>query len=618
MNSYPDTSILYKTQDDGLDDGPEVIWTDDQDDFDDNFATPAGLWGRYTDNQIAADATRRPGSATSTKRATDLVVRAHTMLQGFVNTFAPAGEQYEVTFDATVTTASTDLKNRKVAITSLPLFDPTLTFEDAGAILMAMAAHEVGHTRDSQMTVAAVRKYFTDPIAHRLSNLLDDVRGERNFGRIYPGYAGLFEPAIEYVAKRDLDKLGVELAPQSLDKPFSLAVAAVRYSKWADWSDPTIAAERDWYADWAVRSTATNSTKLHIAGIAEAIAHIAAAPKQPPPPSTDSESGPTTPPSEPSGSESGQSDGEYAKDQADAFPACLADAISDAATDNGAYSPLGDNGAQIEVKESTGLVEVPGFKGVYGQIKWSVRGITRNATPASQAATAAIRAAFARSRSGHGAVDNRLPAGTLDNKNIYRLAMNDRNICRRNRAPSVANYRVWLMVDVSGSMGGQPIRDATAVAKALAAATRYLPNINLNIWGWTTPKAGAGAFIASRVWRTGQAVERVERLTTLAMQGTPDLYVVAWAAKALQDACGSTEQGVLIIASDGAGGLDASVIAAARKRGVAVVSVAIGQLQSQEAIYGKGSYIEWAGSILNTAKPLGQLIGRLAAGKSQR
>ena len=76
------------------------------------------------------------------------------------------------------------------------------------------------------------------------------------------------------------------------------------------------------------------------------------------------------------------------------------------------------------------------------------------------------------------------------------------------------------------------------------------------------------------------------------------------------------QQPVLIIASDGAGSLRPAVVDEARRSGVRVVSVAIGNISPtiQERNYGPKGYIPWAGSIGATAKPLGELIARIASG----
>jgi hypothetical protein len=260
-----------------------------------------------------------------------------------------------------------------------------------------------------------------------------------------------------------------------------------------------------------------------------------------------------------------------------------------------------------------------------------------------------IRRAFQRSKTSHYASERGHVNGRIDNRSLPRIASDDYRLFSKRVAPSDTRYRVWLLVDNSGSMDGAPKRDAINLAASVALAVRHIPNVTLDVWAWTSGiKTQGAAFSAVRVYTEGQAIDKIGETMMLPSGGTPDNAVLSWAAREIKRQCRPDETPVLIMASDGSGGLWSEAynkqphildqvrknmspedfaawsskfgedrVAAARKSGVKVLSVAIGQLDpgSQDAIYGKGNHLLWRGSIKNMAKPLGDLIARVASNR---
>lgn len=228
----------------------------DVEDADDEYLT--GMWGSF-----------RAGS----DRLQDTLV-AHGMVQSFVNAFARDGA-YLVNFDETTQTAGTDMNAKRVVITPAPIADPSISAEQAGKILTGLAVHEICHPRYGRNTSDAVRKVFPrNPVADRLSNLLDDIRIERRFVAEYPGYAGVFTPTLEYVGKAGT-KNGLHV--QRREGQVNIAIAATRYPDFTDWAKSGVDADRKWWTDWAERWSREDSPKQHVDAIREALAHIAAA-----------------------------------------------------------------------------------------------------------------------------------------------------------------------------------------------------------------------------------------------------------------------------------------------------------------------------------------------------
>lgn len=238
----------------------------------------------------------------------------------------------------------------------------------------------------------------------------------------------------------------------------------------------------------------------------------------------------------------------------------------------------------------------------------------------SPAATAAIRNALMRSRSGHTAIDGAQRRGHLDSGSIHRLAMNDPRLFHRRQAPDPGRYLIWMMTDMSGSMSGDPTDDAVACTKAIAAASRYADSMRMEVFGWTSPQAGAIASNASAIsiWRTGEPVDKLARFGDMAQGGTPDGLVLKWATDRITDQARRGERPVIIMLSDGEGyGPEylARIIEPARRKGIRVVGVGIGEVMSDtvmKAAYGE-DYIGWKGDVTSTMQSLARLLGRIVS-----
>lgn len=628
--------------DDGLDldderDARDESWLDDFD-FEDvaseRQSTIGSIWGRYSGSY-------RPAAGVASTASALRLVSAQRMVQGFVDTFATGDKRYVVTFDESVVTAGTDFVGRKVVVSHKPLFDPTLDEDGANTILTAMAVHESAHVRYGRNTAKAINGH-ADRRAARISNILDDVRIERRFTEDYPGYAGVFRPALDYVATAATK--GALVDPTKMDELGRL-VATVRYTHHVAWTDET-AAERDWWLDWADRGASKDTPAHHLAAVNEAIAHldeVAAAEAAKPKPSTGTpgqqdggngqtsgqqDSGDDETETNPATGSLGGNDGGYGAPAGDALvivlPDCFADGIESAAEDHGQTAWISDQRAQEMVNEGQALVEY-GDDGRLGEVYWAPGGVARRKAAIGRVAgaSAAIRAAFARSRTGHDATTHGLRSGRISNRSLHRIAGDDVRIFSKRTAQSEGRFRVWLMVDCSISMEGRPLQDAMAVSAALASATRQLPNVALDVWGWTDSlKFYQASFSAVRVYADGGPVANIGYLDSIRNGGTPDGESLKWAVKAIKKAAKPGETPVVIMASDGEGSLSDfqkrgdDIVGEARRSGVEVLSVALGGLDkdNQERIYGKGGYVAWAGSIAATAGPLGRIIGRMAAG----
>jgi hypothetical protein len=307
------------------------------------------------------------------------------------------------------------------------------------------------------------------------------------------------------------------------------------------------------------------------------------------------------------------------------LPECIRDGIVAAAKAHGVdVGSIDGTEAQRIVNEAASLADVGGRKIDVRHASTLLRSaITRS--PQSAAAAALIRNALMRSRSGHSGIEKGMSRGRCDNGSLYRIAHNHPRLFHRRHAPDPGRYLVWLMVDRSGSMEGQPTQDVIAMTKALASASKHTPSMRMAVFGWTTPNMSYGSYNvakladagAYRVWESGQSVDEIDNLRKIRAGGTPDSMVFEWASRAAQHEATPGEVPVVVMLSDGQGygDLDEKV-AAARRRGVRVISVAIGEYVTedyQRTVYGRGEYVTWRGDIVSTARPLAEMLGRLVA-----
>jgi len=311
------------------------------------------------------------------------------------------------------------------------------------------------------------------------------------------------------------------------------------------------------------------------------------------------------------------------------YPDCAADGVEQAAQMHGAYfDDYKRKEAERSIRDDEGIEKTDhGKVAVYK----STVGITTrsyNDRPEiSGHAAAAIRNAILRSRTGTTGVERYQKRGKLDGKSLQRLAMQDTRIFKRSIAPDPGKFLIWVMVDVSGSMGGSPVSDAATVARALADASMGTPTVRLEVWAWSDPfmrrhayDVGARAGVV-RVWNRHLPTTEVFKLAQLPMGGTPDAPVLDWAWRAILKETHQGETPAIIMCSDGWGDYQMpQVIDKARKHGVMVKSVALGYLneRQQEQRFGRGNYVPWQGSISATARPLANMILDIATGRGER
>jgi hypothetical protein len=257
---------------------------DDYEDFDskDFWRPKKRADSKYLDDMWASSSFRSAGAwdgevGDNTLAGKENILIAHRMVESFINAFARDEGRYLVTFDPNVGTAGTDMRTRRVTITPAPILDPDITPEHAGRILTGLGVHEICHPRYGKGTFEAVRKAFPfSESAWRIGDLLDDVRIERRYVDDYPGYSGVFDPTLEYIASGYVKKNGGKKLVIDPKDHLNIMSGAIRYSDAIDWSDRRVARERDWWNSWCEKWAREDSPRRHVEAVREALQFIVA------------------------------------------------------------------------------------------------------------------------------------------------------------------------------------------------------------------------------------------------------------------------------------------------------------------------------------------------------
>ena len=151
--------------------------------------------------------------------------------------------------------------------------------------------------------------------------------------------------------------------------------------------------------------------------------------------------------------------------------------------------------------------------------------------------------------------------GILDEDELYRLFARDVRVFKDATVESLPSAAIYLLVDMSGSMGDtEPPRDdgwaypayyATAMAQLLVEGLSKSANIKLKVLGHTGENIDnitGGSFY--RIWEPGDSLDRLTILKNRALYSQNfDSWAIQWAGRMLQGE--SADQKLLIVLSDG-------------------------------------------------------------------
>ena len=153
--------------------------------------------------------------------------------------------------------------------------------------------------------------------------------------------------------------------------------------------------------------------------------------------------------------------------------------------------------------------------------------------------------------------DTRLmKSGQLDEDELYRMfALKDMRIFKDATVDSMPEAAVYLLIDMSGSMGSpgdsrSSSYYATRMAEIFVEALSKHPNVKVKVLGHTGDNdacRNGGAFY--RIWEPGDSRDRLHLMYEVQYGDNYDGFAIAWAGEMLRKE--SAEQKMLIVLADG-------------------------------------------------------------------
>jgi len=189
----------------------------------------------------------------------DAVEQAHIIaaVQVVVDVLTPPdGGRYIVGF-ADITTAATNLGDRKIIVSSKPLKDASLSTVEKAVVIATFAAHEIGHTYVTKPRKELIAAHNPKSGYHAVANLADDIILEPFMIDWAPILTDAFAFTGQWVLRTTGGPLPKRVAMKrdmTTAERFNVLISATRYGDITDivWA-PNAESERDWARGWSAR-----------------------------------------------------------------------------------------------------------------------------------------------------------------------------------------------------------------------------------------------------------------------------------------------------------------------------------------------------------------------------
>jgi cobalamin biosynthesis protein CobT len=143
-----------------------------------------------------------------------------------------------------------------------------------------------------------------------------------------------------------------------------------------------------------------------------------------------------------------------------------------------------------------------------------------------------------------------LKRGKVDPTQLYRWAVDDwRMFQQKGRKVDPSAY-VYLLVDMSGSMGGEKLKSAQRLAKLFIAALSSMDGVTPKVYGHTGDSAQTSCDVY-RIWEPGDPLSRNGLIMSLPHSNNYDGYAIELVGNKLAAESRNNEQRLLIVLSDG-------------------------------------------------------------------
>ena len=538
------------------------------------------------------------GSETSTELATAL---------GFVQTLIQAVRtkpgRYQVQFateDSRERPSSyTDFAHQVIMISPQAALDKKIDTDKRIRITTGWALHESAHTEDTidRWPVLFKPTLLKPPqIGSLLLNIAEDVRIEQRMGTRFPGFADYFEDSRLYLWDIGGDKKDIGVMPDDLQKMMSFIIRTIR---WPDKLEPELASDEakeefEWWKAWhATYDTLSKNPDIRM-HLEKALNRLSAMfrPEM----------------------EKMIAEGEAAEKAAGRVESEIRQAIGTLVKKFREDGKLPDSCASPSSKKDVLSTEVA--KEVERKLgeEWEIEKKEEHAPDDGGVGNYEIlvrkpifderaryeedkgpmarrlRSAFVLRPARPEYADRLLRQGQVDDDELWRWGVGDFRVFEQKIRESAPDTDITLLVDESGSMGGERMATAKRLAQLMLACLADMGGVNLKVRGHT---GQSGDFptgvVIDRIWEPGDDQRRIGLLEADAQN--MDGYAIQWCVRELQEGRGDTQK-ILIVIADGEpyghgyNGIHAmnhvrSVVTKAEQNGVYVIQLGVGYSLSE-------------------------------------
>lgn len=519
-----------------------------------------------------------------------------------------------------VATSFTDLERNEVVISAKPFVDK-LPDGEALDICSGFSLHEFGHSRDTRLVYHQINGMTPMAVAAFLANIVEDVRTERNTANEFPGFKGYFDALLEYMFEEGdkPTKYGDDLVSR-----LNGAIMTCRWPEHAKTYMPPD--EFEWWTRWMndYLGERVNLGETVKRGLEHLRIPDQEGPGKGKKKTASGEMDEIT-----KAEKAGRELEEIIKDFLKGLKKFCAHEVGDhkskldpkdakeieekVAEELEEWKPhkLGEGDSQPTVQVSKPIVNHPAVIRP-DPLVTKYRNALRF-RPAKPLNTVKL-----------------MKNGKIDSTQLWRWAGDDWRVFQTKEINDEVSARVYLLADMSGSMGGLADRTQSKLAVAERLATLFLEaldgmdGVHVKVFGHTGDYPRGSIASLFRIWEPGDNHNRIGWITEGPHSNNYDGYAIDWSAEQLLRDSQPNEQKLLIVLSDGYpsahgyGGERAyshmrRVIEYYRKRGIRILQIAIDPSldeQRQEAMFGK-EYVPYVHSDTPDMLP-GRLAKQLA------